>query len=122
MPERRAEKSQNLRSSRRRRGQPGREPKIKVADEVKDEAFLRRHMHVPLAEEYPDIPPALFRNPKSLMSPLFGSRLKTNFSGKARGAAFQCTLTCIVNQKTEVCVGEGTSKVLYFDRQFLNNS
>lgn len=108
--------------SRRGRGRPKREPKVKVEDEVKDEAFLRRQMHVPHAEEYPDISPALFQDPKSFMVPLFGSALKTNIYLKAGGAAFQCVLKCTVDQKIEVCVGEGTRKVLYFDRQFLIKS
>lgn len=116
--ERRANKSSRVRPTQRRRGEPGTTSEI----ELKDENYLRSHMHVPKALEYPEIPPTLFEFPKTSLIQAFGGRnkIKPVISQIGRGQGFRCTLKFNFNQQEEVCIGESRSQVLYRDRQSLN--
>lgn len=86
---------------------------------LKDEDYVKNSMEIPIAADYPDVPPEIFQNPKvgvhnALQSIAdFRPRLVP-----IRGNALRCTLRCRVRSTagvkvdTEVVVGEGMNKVI----------
>lgn len=100
------------------------EPRTKPTIELKDENYVRSHMHVPNALDYPELPPKIFESPKSAIFKAFdgSGQLKSESSRIEGRRAFRCILKCNINRKREVCFGESQSQVLFFDRQSLNIS
>lgn len=83
--------------------------------ELKDEAYIRNHMHVPAAEDYPGLSSALFVEPKKVMFQQMQhfARFKADFSQIHQDSALQCKLTCDImqGQQSEVVIGEGSDTV-----------
>ena len=82
------------------------------APDLKDEAWLRRTMHVPTTTDYPDISEKFFKDPKpSLINAVQGlASLMPTFVTLAH-EVFQCILRYESVARTEVVEGEGRSKV-----------
>ena len=80
--------------------------------ELKDEAYLRRTMHVPTQELYPMLKDDIFAMPKqSLHNALQDVDFSKN-TRRLRGSdAFQCTMSCSALELVAI-EGEGTSKVI----------
>lgn len=111
VPKQRAKKAPAVRPAQNRRGRRGRrETETEHAIELKDENYLRNHMHVPTAVEYPEIPPRLFESPRSLLREIRG-KSKPVFSRIGERQGFRCKLKCKLNELQEVFVGEGQDKV-----------
>ena len=81
---------------------------------LKDEAYIRRSMHVPTQEDYPSLKTKVFKDLKNVMnSRVRDGTLKKTFRDLGRGV-FRYTLSC-TSQGIEAVDGEGTSKVLRSD-------
>lgn len=109
MPKRSAEKFPEPPSRRQRPNQP--------QIPFKDESYIRSTMHVPSPQEYPELPPELFVNPKPVLHNVIqgAGHILSEYApmtGKSRGA-FRCTLTCEFYGVLEsiTVVGEGINKV-----------
>lgn len=98
---RKAESHEDPRSARRQRG-----------PDLKDEAWLRRTMHVPTIADYPDLREGFFKEPKSsLINATQGlATLESKFVTLHDGI-FQCTLRYESVTRTEIVEAEGRSKV-----------
>ena len=104
---RKAEASLSQRPAQRRRGN-----QHAVRPELKDEAYVRRTMHIPTPEDYPDVSPQFFKSMKeSLNNVVQGlAELKSDVKTLA-GDAFHCTLHYKSAAHEAVVVGEGRTKV-----------
>ena len=79
---------------------------------LKDEAYIRRTMHVPTEADYPALKARIFQNPKSTIHDHIGHGiLKRNF--KALGSdGVRCTISCdSLGIGVVEGMGEGTKKV-----------
>lgn len=110
MPKQPAKKAPVVRPAQNRRGRRGRR-ETEHGIELQDENYLRHHMHVPTALDYPKLPPKLFKSPKSLLREIRG-KSKSVFSRIGERQGFRCRLKCKLNEQQEDFVGEGQSKVL----------
>ncbi|KAL9128506.1 MAG: hypothetical protein Q9217_002832 [Psora testacea] len=101
---RKAEASGDRRPARRTRHE---QPKISL----KDEAYIRRTMHVPTSQDYPDAPKDIFKAPKqSLMNGTQGlAQLREDFMELVKDV-WKCTLTFDSASHKEVVEAEGRSK------------
>ena len=81
---------------------------------LKDEAYIRRTMHVPTQEDYPSLKTTVFKDLKGVMnSRVQDGTLKKIFRDCARGV-IRSTISCTW-LGIEPVAGEGTSKVLRSD-------
>lgn len=112
-PKRKAGPYEDPRSARRQRG--GATPHRERAFDLKDEAWLRKTMHVPTTTDYPDLPRNFFKEPKvSLFNAVQGlATLKATFVTVAV-EVIRCTLRYESVARTEVVEAEGRSKVGLF--------
>ena len=96
--------------SRKRRGGPQQQRNI----DLKDEAWLRKEMHVPTKSDYPDMPEIFFKEPKAgLVNATMGLvNLSSNFVNLAH-EIFRCTLRYESVARNMVVEGEGRSKVSF---------
>ena len=80
--------------------------------ELKDEAYIRRTMHVPTQEDYPMLKTGIFAQ---LKQSLHNALQDVDFSKNTRPLrgidAFQCTISCSALELVAI-EGEGTSKVI----------
>ena len=104
---RKADKSISQRPARRRRGDQG-----ATHLELKDEAYIRKTMRIPVPEEYPNLPATLFKQMKvSIHDASQGiAELQTDIKELA-DQVFQTTLQYKSAAHEEVVIGEGRSKV-----------
>lgn len=112
-------KGRNLNPSRARTSSRGRRAEAKERPVLKDEDYIKNTMEIPTAADYPDVPPELFKNPKTGV--LNSLQSIADFQPRLisiRGNALRCTLRCrvrstaLVKVETEVVVGEGMNKVI----------
>ena len=109
---RKADSSEDHRPARRQRGGPG--PQRQRPTNLKDEAWLRREMHVPTTSDYPDVPEQFFKNPKlALNSAVQGLATLDSAFVTLAPEVFQCTLRYESIKRTEIVVAEGRSKVSF---------
>ncbi|KAL9102070.1 MAG: hypothetical protein Q9163_002750 [Psora crenata] len=78
---------------------------------LKDEAYIRRTMHVPTSQDYPDAPKGIFKTPKqSIMDGTQGlATVREDFTELAEHI-WRCTLTFDSASHKEVVEAEGRSK------------
>lgn len=106
---RRADSSKDLPIRRKRGGSGFHQPR---SMHLRDEAWLRKEIHVPTTSDYPDVPEKFFKQPKSsLFDAIQGlSDLKSTFTTLAR-EVYLCTLRYESLARNVVVEGEGRSKV-----------
>ncbi len=104
---RKADNSVSQRPARRRRGDQG-----AAHLELKDEAYIRKNMRVPVPEEYPDLPAKLFKQIKaSIHDASQGMAELQSDIKELNDQVFQSTLRYKSAAHHEVVIGEGRSKV-----------
>ncbi len=104
---RKADNSTSQRPARRRRG--GQDA---AHLELKDEAYIRKTMHVPVPEDYPNLPANLFRNIKgSIHDAIQGFAELQSDIKVLTDQVFQTTLRFTSAVHNEVVIGEGRTKV-----------
>ena len=83
-----------------------------IPNNLKDEAYVRRTMHVPTAQDYPQAPKGIFKAPKeTITNGIQGlATMRSNFTSLAKDI-WRCTLSYESASHTEVVEGEGRSKV-----------
>lgn len=93
-------------SAQRRRAGPA------APVELKDEAYIRRTMHVPTREDYPMLNDGIFAHLKQSLN---NATQDMDFSKSTRtllgGGAFRCTISCSALELVAI-EGEGSSKVM----------
>jgi hypothetical protein len=104
---RKAEASLNQRPAQRQRGN-----QHALRPEMKDEAYMRRTMHIPTPEDYPNVSPRLFKSLKESLNDATQGLAKLEFDVKElTNDAFRCTLHYKSAAHEAVVDGEGRSKV-----------
>ena len=82
---------------------------------LKDEAYIRRTMHVPTSQDYPDAPKGIFKLPKQAINN--GTQdladLREEYKEIAKDA-WKCTLTFDSASHKEVVEAEGRGKVCLY--------
>ena len=79
---------------------------------LKDEAYIRRTMHVPTAQDYPQVPLGIFKTPKeSIVNGIQGlATMRSNFVELTKDV-WRCTLFYDSASRNDVVEAEGRSKV-----------
>ena len=102
------------RPSTRRRAGPA------SGESLKDVAYIRRSMRVPTQEDYPELKPALFQNPKGHLRVALRNPgvLRSEYTSISPGL-FRFTLSCTLSpsEPTEEVLGEGVGKVRISSKQ-----
>ncbi|MCJ1467624.1 hypothetical protein MMC07_006249 [Pseudocyphellaria aurata] len=90
----------------------GRSVEQRTASEVqlKDEDYLRNHIYVPNAQDYPGTSPAVFESPKSALRNLSARSFKADVSRIMGRFGFRCTVSFEIKGHKEVCIGESQSR------------
>lgn len=97
---------------RKAREHPNQRPaQRRAAPPLKDEAYIRSNFKVPTKHDYPELPPATFKNVKSSVANAVQGlvELRSDFVSLAADA-FQCTLRFKSTAQSEVVIGEGRTK------------
>ena len=104
---RKAESSLAQRPAQRRRGD-----QRAARPELKDEAYVRRTMHIPTPQDYPDVSPTFFKSIKASLHNAVHGLGELRFDVKTLADdAFQSTLHYKSAAHEAVVIGEGRSKV-----------
>ena len=84
----------------------------KKSSDFRDEAWLRKKMHIPTTTDYPDLPRNLFKEPKAYLGNAVQglATLKSTFSALAE-QSFRCMLRYESVVRAEAVEGDGRSKV-----------
>lgn len=94
-------------------GEPIAERRRSNAPELKDEAYIRRTMRMPTPQDYPSLPPNVFKAPKSsILNVAHGRQLaecRSAFVELARNV-YQCTVYYKSAMHSEAVVGEGRTE------------
>ena len=113
---RKADNHISQRPARRRRG-----GKDAAHLDLKDEAFIRRTMRIPVPEDYPELPAKLFKHMKASIHDASQGIADIESDVKMlTNEVFQTTLRYKSTIYNEVIIGEGRSKVSYLIPQFSN--
>ena len=113
---RKADNHISQRPARRRRG-----GKDAAHLELKDEAYIRKTMRIPVPEDYPELPAKLFKHIKASIHDASQGIADIESDVKMlTNEVFQTTLRYKSTVYNEVVIGEGRSKVRYLIPQFSN--
>ena len=104
---RKAEASLNQRPAQRQRGN-----QHALRPEIRDEAYMRRTMHIPTPEDYPNVTPRLFKSIKESLNDVTQGLANLEFDVKdLTNDVYRCTLRYKSAAHEAVVDGEGRSKV-----------
>ena len=97
---------------------PAQRARTEAPTELRDEAYIRKHMHVPTLKMYPELPPSLFEHPKeSIHNTLQKIAILSSAYTPLARENFGCSVTCrfVDENRVEVVHAQGSSKVIALD-------